>query len=110
MNLSKDRAKQVVFLLEEADRLLSRHGWCQYTLVNEYDELCLVGALQRASARVPRDYRQFAFGFALDVLRVVVEAGADFLLPTWNDDRERTVEDVHSAIKESIVRVEEMVR
>lgn len=96
--------------MEEADRLLVRHGWCKFTLVNETGELCLVGALQRASAKVPQDYRPFALGMALDVLRDVVECTADFLLPTWNDDRERTSEDVHSALKQGIERVEEMVR
>lgn len=110
MNLSKERAKQVVFVLEEADRLLVQRGWCKYKMYQMDGSVCLVGALNLASARVHPDARMFALGTALDILRGVTETTVAHLLPTWNDDPERTVEDVHLALKRGIERVEEMVR
>ena len=110
MNLSRDRAKRVVFLLQEADRLLTRRGWCQFRRNEKDGSICLIGALELASVKVHPAARGFAYGMALDILREVTGISANWRLPNWNDLPDRSVEDVHLALKKGIKQVEEMVR
>lgn len=90
MTARRIRDRAVLLLLEE--------GWCQKSSRGPHGERCLAIAVEDAACDLDLEYDD-AYGLILDKLRVAVSAETAFGLSTspvvaWNEDPERTLDDV----------------
>lgn len=115
--------------LQKAYDHLEAHGWCQGYFAKEDGKVCLDGALRKGAqddtkmpapwstfytdssypARLCAVQEQLAKAIKLDFESVSYEGAPDYrVIWDWNDDPERSVEDVKLVLKKSIADSEEV--
>ncbi len=84
--------------LKSALELLESEGWCQGEMESADGRFCSSGAITKAQCQeeyyTDRNYRLFPY--------VIFQAVVGMNIVNWNDDEDRTYEDVASAFKEAI--------
>ena len=90
-------------VLLRAAELLGEKGWCQGTARDAEGHMCAIGALQAANDEVTQRWQSAEYRRAQDRLQdhlwgdeLLTEAHT---IPYWNDNPERTAEDVILALK-----------
>lgn len=90
----------------DAANLLEQHGWCQCTTGNEYGEHCAVGAIESVLEGI--DIYKFFSPAVQRLGAYIIEkenlpfSSSIFAVPEvthWNDQSERTKEEVISALR-----------
>jgi hypothetical protein len=87
--------------LERALDLLDEHGWCQHQLLDADGRMCLSTAMSRAMGSMPYGKVHVRRGAIWRLTRAAGLETSDGLI-AWQDEDERTVEDVKLAFKYAI--------
>lgn len=91
------QAEQIKEVFENALKTLDRCGWCQYTFMNYKNEVCLVGAIHEGSV---------LSNLPIMSARMYLYTLLGESISAWNDDPQRTEEDVRLLLKRAIYSLE----
>lgn len=89
--------------LLKAAEYMSEHGWCQGDLEDADGRVCVAGAIKAVVRGKDRNLRSTSAVISLHEY-LVKEYGdncAAISIPAWNDDPDRTVEEVILALKQA---------
>lgn len=85
-------------VLDRAADVLEEDGWCQYSMHDELGRYCALGAIKA----VTPDPDAFAErGYATRALRDYLSPTRPFQISKWNDNPDRTKEEVIDALQQA---------
>lgn len=107
---------QAADVAEQAAQLLEDDGWCQRTAKDRDGRHCILGALADAGARLELGYVAAGRHIAVDlVTHLGLPTSPDWIgahdqtrLMDWNDEPDRTADDVIWALRHSAKRLRDL--